>query len=230
MGQQPQSNGAMNSPEPPQAPQTPMTRLIGTLALAGAMAGLLIVVVYELTLPAIEEKRARELAEGVGAVLQQPASFKTLHLYEGQLVEDLPEGVDPRGIERIYLGFREDGSRIGFAIPAAEPGYVDYIGIIFGYDPETREVLGMRVLESNETPGLGDKIETDEGFLSTLIGGRVPLKGVSPGTAEEPDEVNMITGATISARTVVQAINKAIERWEPYLEDYRESPAEDGAR
>ena len=46
-------------------------------------------------------------------------------------------------------------------------GYQDVIRILlYGYSPEHQAIVGMRVLESRETPGLGDKIEKDPAFLA----------------------------------------------------------------
>jgi hypothetical protein len=49
-----------------------------------------------------------------------------------------------------------------------------------------------------------------------------PLTGVKPGRGEGvAGEVDVITGATISSRTVVRAINEALERVGPALEGAR---------
>ena len=47
-------------------------------------------------------------------------------------------------------------------------GYQDVIRVLYGYSAEANAVIGLRVLESQETPGLGDKIETDAGFLANF--------------------------------------------------------------
>jgi Na+-translocating ferredoxin:NAD+ oxidoreductase subunit G len=41
-------------------------------------------------------------------------------------------------------------------------------GFLYGYNPSTQTVVGFYVLESKETPGLGDKIEKDENFLANF--------------------------------------------------------------
>ena len=47
-------------------------------------------------------------------------------------------------------------------------GYQDVIRVLYGYSFDTEAIIGIRVLESKETPGLGDKIETDPDFLGQL--------------------------------------------------------------
>ena len=102
---------------------------------------------------------------------------------------------------------------------AGEPGFQDVVRLIFGYDYATSTLLGMKVLESKETPGLGDKIEKDMAFVTQFDGVTTPLMGVKPrdGTGD-PHEIDMITGATISSRTVIKVINNAITRLDPMLE------------
>jgi Na+-translocating ferredoxin:NAD+ oxidoreductase subunit G len=206
-------------PAPPPGSEIRSFRLLATLGGAGALAGLLIVLAFEWTLPAVEANRAARLDRAVHEVLQGIERYDALYLYRGVLVHLLPDGVDGRTLEKVYAGYDEPGHRVGFAIPAGEPGFQDVIGILFGFDPASRTTLGLTILDSRETPGLGDKIE-GERWLVQFRGAQAPLVHVRPGTARGPGEIDMITGATISARTVVTAINNAVERWTPALDAY----------
>jgi electron transport complex protein RnfG len=79
----------------------------------------------------------------------------------------------------------------------------------------------MKVLESKETPGLGDKIEKDMDFVTAFDGVAAPIEGVKAGDGSgDPHEVDLITGATISSRTLIRIINNALERLEPMLDAY----------
>ena len=199
-------------------PAVPAWRLLGTLGGAGAIAGLLIVSVYGWAQPRIEAHQARVLRLAIEEVLHQPERYDRLFVHDGRITAELPAGVDSTGVERVYLGF--DGSEpVGFAIVTAKAGFQDVIRLIFGYDPRTRELLGMKVLESKETPGLGDKIEKDSAFVAEFRGVVTPLAGVKSGAGRgEPGEVDMITGATISSRTIIDAINQALGRLAPMLD------------
>lgn len=210
--------------ELPQAPTQTEVRtssLLATLGAAGALAGLLIVMVHQVTQPAIQAHKAEVLRAAVQEVLGAPDHYDTLYVFEGSLVERPPEGVSVDKLERLFLGFHENGEPVGFAITGAEPGFQDVIELIFGYDPGTRTVLGMKVLSSRETPGLGDKIEKDQAFVSEFEGVEAPIEGVKSGRATGAEnEVDMITGATISSRTVIAIINHRLERLEPMLQSY----------
>ncbi len=192
---------------------TPSIKLLATLGISGMIAGLLIVSAFELTLPSIEANRAARLEAAIFEVLPDAETFTPLYLYEDELVEKLPAGVDAKKLDKIFMGLAEDGSPAGYAIPTASPGFMDKVGVIFGYDAATGEVLGMKVLESKETPGLGSKVETQSSFIDGFSGVTAPLVGVKEGTSSAPGEVDVITGATISSRTVIRAINLGVDTW-----------------
>jgi Na+-translocating ferredoxin:NAD+ oxidoreductase subunit G len=206
----PASPGAGSGDQPPAA------RLLGTLAVAGALAGLLIVLVYQWAQPRIDEHRERALESAVIEVLAGPAAVRTLWVHEGRLVDDEPAG----GGERVFLGVDDAGRPVGFALQSGRAGYQDVIAVIFGYDAVNGRVLGMKVLDSRETPGLGDKIEKDESWIAQFRGAVAPLRVVKPGAADAPDEVATITGATISTRAVIEAVNLGIDRYAGMLEAY----------
>ena len=115
-------------------------------------------------------------------------------------VDSLPAGVDSAGLDRVYLGLDAAGKPRGFAITAGEPGFADVINLIFGYEPASGKILGMKVLEEKETPGLGDRIEKDTAFVNGFSGPLAPIQGIKRTIAKtDPHQVDMITGATISS-------------------------------
>ena len=206
---------------PPQGPERPPTssaRLILTLASAGALAGLVIVLVFGWANPRIMAYRAKVLREAIHEVLDGPESVRTYYVVDGALSETPAAGADTITAEKVHLGLDAEGQPIGYAITGQEPGFQDYIFVIFGYDAETDRVLAMKVLESKETPGLGDKIFKDSAFVAGFRQAAAPLEGVKSGrgTGSE-NEVDMITGATISSRTVIGIINHRIEALAPVL-------------
>lgn len=195
---------------PPVEVSASSVRLVATLGMAGAAAGLLIVLVFQWANPHIEEYRAKVLGEAVTEVLGGPDRYETVFL-EGDRFTRTPQS-DTVDLERIYVGYDATGRPVGVAVAGGEPGFQDIISLIFGYDPGTGNVLGMKVLESKETPGLGDKILKDSTFIGEFIGVATPLLPVRKGREENlAEEVVMITGATISSRTVIDIINHRVE-------------------
>ena len=210
------------------APQVRSGRLMATLGIAGAFAGLVIVLVFQWADPQIQAHRAAALREAVLEVLDAPASYVSLYVTPEGLSATPPEGVDTVKAEKVFLGFDASGDPVGYAVTGAEPGFQDVIDLIFGYDPTNNHLLGMKVLESKETPGLGDKIIKDMDFVSGFRGVETPIAGVKQGAGTgAADEVDMITGATISSRAVIGIINHRLEALRSDLASY--DPGEDGA-
>ena len=204
--------------------RVPSWRLLATLGVAGALAGGLIVTVYGMTRPRIEAHRAALVEAAIREVLGAPARWDTLYLVDGRLTATLDADTDARGLERTFVGYDAGGAFTGAAVTAEEPGFSDLVTLIFGLVPATGELLGMKVLGHKETPGLGDKIERPA-FTAQFAGARTPLRGVKAATGE-PNDVQTITGATISSRTVVRIINGATERWRPLLQAWLQGGAE----
>ena len=198
--------------------EVPSWRLLATLAVAGALAGGLIVMVFRATLPRIEAHMARMVADGVREVLPACTRWDTLYVAGGRLSKQLPAGADAKTAEHVFLGFDAAGSTVGAAITAGEPGFSDIVSVLFGLDAATGTLTGMKVLGHKETPGLGDKIERDS-FRSQFTNAIAPLVGVKAKTGSK-SEVQTITGATISSRAVLRTVNNAVARWRPLLQAY----------
>jgi len=201
----------------------PSWRLVSIMTAAGALAGLLIVSVYQLTLPRIQQHQGEVMAAAFGEVLKAPSRLDTLYVYKGALARRLPRGTTSKGLERVFLGYDRGGKRIGFALSSTESGFQDPVTVMFGYDASSHSVIAMRVIASKETPGLGDKIGKDTTFINEFNGVGAPLVGAKADRKTgSANEVVMITGATISSRAVIQIINNAIKRWQPLMDAYRE--------
>jgi electron transport complex protein RnfG len=204
----------------PEEEKVSTLRLVATLAVAGILAGMLIAMVNQHTKPIIDEYRAEQLRLAVYEVLPGIARYETYYLVDGALSRVLPQGAKESEFKRVYVGYDEAGAVKGVAISRGESGFQDVVLVIFGFDPATGKLAGMKVLESKETPGLGDKIFKDQAFVDQFFAGpQTPLVGVKPGRGKgRPNEIDTITGATISSKVVISIINNALEEWKPVLE------------
>ncbi len=192
-------------------------RLIVTLGAAGAVAGLLIVGVFDATFETIAAHKAEVLRRAVAEVLQGPARYETEYVVDGRVVREPPAGASEDDALPIHVGFDAGGRVTGVAVAAAEAGFQDVITLIYGFDPTTGRLLGMKVLESRETPGLGDRIEKDPAFVAQFAGARPPLTVVKRPTGAD-GEIDAISGATISSRAVVRMIDRSLARVRPAVE------------
>ncbi len=200
----------MNAPAATAAPSS--LRLVLTLGIAGLLSGMAIIGIYETTLPTITANKARELQEAVLKVLPGVTQMQALVYRDGELVVVAePDKDEPV----IYGGHDAQGDFVGYAVPAAGPGFQDTIALLYGYMPADRQVVGMEILESRETPGLGDKIYKDADFVAEFSALLVDpeIVAVKKGTKTGPNQVDAITGATISAKAVVRIINEAHTAW-----------------
>ena len=191
-------------------------RLILTLFLAGLVSGGALVGVYLVTQPLIERNAAEaQIAAALrvlpGATRQQPMvpSGDGLAVFESSEGNLLPKG------ELVFAGYDAEDELVGYAIPAEGSGFADKIKLIYGFAPAQRRVVGMEVLESKETPGLGDKIIKDAAFVGAFADLAVDpkIEAVKKGDGGGPGQVDAISGATISSKAVVRIIEASNGRW-----------------
>ena len=210
------------SPAPDAPVDKPVStfRLVATLAVAGALAGLLIVLVNLHTKPIIDVYRAEQLRLAVYEVLPGVADYRTLYRVDDELLPDVPAGAKASDFRQAYIGYDENGELVGAAVSRGESGFADVVLVIFGFEPGTGILLGKKVLESKETPGLGDKIFKDLDFVQQFFDRpQTPLTAVKAGSGKGlPGEIDAITGATISSKVVVSIINNGVADWQPLLQ------------
>jgi len=118
---------------------------------------------------------------------------------------------------------------VGLAVEAQGMGYQDVIRLIYGYSFADEAIIGIQVLDSKETPGLGDKIENDTDFLANferldvalgedsmaLANAIVPVRH---GEKTHPWEVDGITGATISSKAIAKILDGSAQYWVPRIQ------------
>jgi electron transport complex protein RnfG len=195
-------------------------RLVMTLAITGLLSGLVLVCIYLVTQPRILRNQAEAMRKAIYRVLPGVESISTFVVEEGGLVPFEAVGDEMPAGDAVFAGRLEDGRLIGYAIPAAGAGFMDTVKLIYGYDPARRAIIGMQVLDSKETPGLGDKIIFDEHFHQNFVELKVEpeIVGVKRGEKVNPNEVDTITGATISSNAVITILNDGSQKWLPLLE------------
>lgn len=107
---------------------------------------------------------------------------------------------------------KNPAGQLGWVISGGGQGFADRIELLVGVDARVREITGVYVLEQKETPGLGNRI-TEEGFLSQFAGTPAGKELVVVKTgARAANEIDAITGATISSEAVCRIINQTLKR------------------
>ena len=196
----------------------------------GVCCGLLIVGVFQATRPVIERNKAEALQSAIFQVLPDATASTTFRLRDsGDFAPVDGSAAGGAGEPLVYAGYDDDQKLVGLAVEAQGMGYQDVIRLIYGYSFADEAIIGTQVLESKETPGLGDKIETDPGFLENFERLDVslaqdqsslahPIVPVRHGNKTQPWEVDGITGATISSEAIANILNQSAQQWIPRIQ------------
>lgn len=105
---------------------------------------------------------------------------------------------------------------VGYIINATSPnGYGGNIQISLGIDKEGK-IQGFEILSISETVGLGMKAK-EEDFKSQFAGKNVKAIKYTKAGASTEDEINAISGATITTSAVTEAVNSALLYAEEYI-------------
>ena len=87
----------------------------------------------------------------------------------------------------IYQALDTSGRTVGFAFIAVGSGFADKIKLVIAVDAKCEKFLGFKVLASNETPTIGDKIKDDyfgNQFKGAPAGKLDGLRGRNPPVGE----------------------------------------------
>jgi len=122
------------------------------------------------------------------------------------MIEKIPdatgfEPIDPSDFDGLPVSIREIYSTtndVGFIFIAAVNGFSGDITVICGVDPEGR-IISSSTLSHTETKGIGTIVE-QESFLHPFEGLDYNLEGI-----------DTVTGATISTRAYIRAIEDILE-------------------
>jgi Na+-translocating ferredoxin:NAD+ oxidoreductase subunit D len=230
----PEPSGAISDNRTPSAPfpsltpseSTPILAMYVTLLSVGAICGLAIVSAYLFTQPFIKKNKINFRQRAVLAVLPGATQSQAFQWIDDGQFKAVP--ADREGADLVFAGYDQQQKLVGIALMGQRPGYQDLVELIFGYSFETQAILGFRVLASRETPGLGDRVETDKNFLSNFgkldvqvspEGDRLvnSIEFVKPGNKKHAWQIDGISGATISSRTVSRIVGDGAEYWVPRL-------------
>ena len=151
---------------PPVQPQPPGWRMIRLLGAVSLICGLLIVGTNLLTSARIRSNQETIMRNSVSELL--PGAQKQI-IYgvepSGEL-KILP-GLDTPG-QRLFAGYDASGKLLGIVIESSARGYADLIQAMYSYSPEKQEIIGFKIVDMRETPGLGDRTRSDPDFLSNF--------------------------------------------------------------
>lgn len=189
------------------------TRSAAVLAAFALASAALVALTHTLTAERIRaNQRAAELAK-LHSILPPDA-------YDNDLVGDLirvkaPDALGSDDPLPVYRA-RQDGQPVAAILTVVAPdGYNGPIRLLVGIRVGGA-IAGVRVLEHDETPGLGDGIEASKSDWIEQFRGRGLGEPPRDDWAVRQDggEFDALTGATITPRAVVAAIRRALAYFE----------------
>ncbi len=143
-------------------------------------------------------KAVREVLKPIGATKFKPIDNLTKKAKKKNQI-----------LDRIFEGKKSD-HLVGYCIQVLPRGYGGPIKIAVGLNLEGK-IIGIKIVQHRETPGLGTAIE-ERSFQKKFIG-----KGEED-QFEVGKDIDAISGATISSRGVASGLKAAVEVFEQYLE------------
>ncbi|MGU3412766.1 electron transport complex subunit RsxG [Enterobacteriaceae bacterium C34A] len=177
-----------------------------TLALFAAGATGTTAIINQMTKSTIDSQSAKQQMALFDQVIV-PGSYNNDLLKSCYLLNAPALG---KGNHKIYIA-RKDDTPVAVVMEATAPdGYSGAIQLLVGAD-FNGTVLGSRVTQHHETPGLGDKIEMKHGDWITRFAGKTIHGADDSHWAVKKDggDFDQFTGATITPRAVVNAVKRA---------------------
>ena len=171
--------------------------IILTLTFIGIIAGGLLAMVSSWAAPLIEANKKAETERAIFLVHPEGKTY---------------ENINNIGFE-AYKVFDNNKNFSGYSLAYEGNGFQGMIRLMIGLTKDMNKITSVEILEQSETPGLGSIIAeaSFKNQFNNLVA--VPsiawVKGAKP---SRRNEIQAITGATISSKSTVAIINAGIKK------------------
>lgn len=184
------------------------TKMVLALMIVAMLSGGILSVVNSLTYGLIQDNLARGLH---GSIFQVLTNAESVRVIEGRVQSFEDDSSTLRAVEDsddapllIYQGIDANGNVVGYTYVSEAAGYGGLVKVMVGVDHLSDTIIGITIVEHVETPGIGTRVE-EESFRNQFIGK----------SANDPimigNDIDNLTGATVSARAVTEAVRKDLE-------------------
>lgn len=188
-------------------------RLGLVLFIITAIAGLILGGAHSITAGPIAETAAKAKQAAMIEILPQADEFK-----------EVSDKTNDKILE-VNVGYKS-GKIVGYALKVAPSGYGGTIEMMVGVSNEGK-IGGIKILSHTETPGLGanaPKIAFSGQYTDKSISKKLQ---VVKGTASNDNEIEALTGATITSRAVTNGVNDAVDFYKSQLNKNTENKDEE---
>jgi electron transport complex protein RnfG len=159
------------------------------LTMACLLSGIIIAGTYTITAPVAAQSRI---------------DLKNKAMKE--LVTDAKEFKPIEGKTEWYTAMK-DGKPVAYVVPAESKGYGGAIKMVLAVSLDGK-IMDFKILQHNETPGLGDKAGDDK--FRKRFSGKV-AEDLEVVKVPSDKNIQALTGATITSRAVTKGIKEAVE-------------------
>ena len=181
------------------------------LTIIAALAGVALSGVYSVTKDPIEKQELATKAASYTAVCPDAKSFEVPEGTEEKLAA--MEGSVTR-VNEAYIAKDGDGNTVGYALNVTSKGFGGNVTMALGLTADGT-IRAISFTELSETAGLG--MRADEPAFKDQFQGKSGTLKLVKGGAGAPDEINAITGATVTSTAVINAVNEGLSFYETAL-------------
>ncbi len=192
------------------------------LTIITLLAGIALSGVYTLTKDSIEEQKQAAKAKAYLSVCPDADHFVKLESADAA-IEALGGGVYGTSFGKAYINeafvaMDENGKVVGYAVSVTSgDGNDGDITLALGVSPDGT-INGISFTKLTETPGLGMLADTDA-FKGQFAGKNVSEFTLVKGGASGDDEIDSLSGATVTSSAVVNAVNAGLDFINTYMRE-----------
>ena len=171
----------------------------GRIGIAVAVVALIAVIVTIIAMVATRDREVQSFA----------AFLETVHTYQ-----DLDLEKDAKPVTAVQKCLDTKGKTVAYAVTAYGEGFADKVSVRCFFSLDKKTLLGVQVVQHSETKDIGDKAATSV-YTQQFERKKMPLwfnDSSVPETElpkQEGTRVDTVTGATVSCRAIIEAVNAA---------------------
>jgi electron transport complex protein RnfG len=169
--------------------------------------------VYEITKDPIARAQEQKKLEAYKVVYTKAASIKVdeklTKVAEKTDLKKLDASYESVSIDEVNRALDSNGKLLGYVVKISTKGYKDTIALALGYSLDGT-VQGMEIMQINDTAGLGMNAEKPE-FKNQFANKKTKEFEVTKTGATKDNQINAISGATITSKAVVKGVNAGME-------------------
>lgn len=173
------------------------------LLIITAFVGVILGCAYTITKEPIEAQSQKANTEAMQELIANGDTFKKKDVKLTENIVEVNEALN-------------NGSTVGYTIKLNTKGYGGNIELMVGISNDGK-VQGIKILSQSETPGLGAN-STQPAFYGQFKGKSIEKElQVTKTSSAQDNEIQAITGATITSKAVTRGVNEAVNFYKSNL-------------